>query len=461
MSLTGALRFTAVFARLSLFAALAVSAAYPFASCDPNLTSEQRTANFKQADAEGQRLMQRQEYSQASAQYQQAVCLIPDSPRAWYGLGVAQANQGELPAARVSLKKADVLQPTTPMPLVMQVRVNALLKDTDALKDTLRDLAQRFPANQDAHQAASQFLSAQGFFDLALAEGLRAQRVNDRDAASKVQLAGIENTVGAYKDASQTAAEVLNQTGAPVPLRATAAGIAGLSYEDMGRKDEAISFFNQSIALDPSQENSYLALADLYDQLERYSDAAQLLTKARSHLPNSTAILMPLGTYLIRSGKPAEGITVVRELIRRAPDTDEAYVRLAEGAHAAGNVHEELSALRQLKSRRADYPMIDILIARAMLSQPEPDYKSVLASLDLAGQKAPNDADIYELKARAYIATQQYEPAISALERCIELRPLDAGPYYQLARVFQKLGKTDLAREQFERVKHLEAKGTQ
>ncbi len=54
------------------------------------------------------------------------------------------------------------------------------------------------------------------------------------------------------------------------------------------------------------------------------------------------------------------------------------------------------------------------------------------------------------------MALERYEQAIPALQRSIELRPTDPSPYYLLARVYQKLGKTEMAREQFERVKYLE-----
>ena len=53
----------------------------------------------------------------------------------------------------------------------------------------------------------------------------------------------------------------------------------------------------------------------------------------------------------------------------------------------------------------------------------------------------------------------RYKEALSALERSIELRPMEPSPYYQLARVYQKIGKPELAREQFERVKYLETAG--
>jgi len=48
----------------------------------------------------------------------------------------------------------------------------------------------------------------------------------------------------------------------------------------------------------------------------------------------------------------------------------------------------------------------------------------------------------------------RYEDAIASFQRSIELRPMDSGTYYQLARVYQKLGNADLAKQTFERMNY-------
>ena len=46
--------------------------------------------------------------------------------------------------------------------------------------------------------------------------------------------------------------------------------------------------------------------------------------------------------------------------------------------------------------------------------------------------------------------------AAAAFSRSIALKPIDNSSYYQLGRVYQKLGKQQLAREEFERMKYLQ-----
>jgi tetratricopeptide (TPR) repeat protein len=245
--------------------------------------------------------------------------------------------------------------------------------------------------------------------------------------------------------------------GLPEQIRAAGAGIAGLSYESLGKADLALEHLKESVALDPSRENSYLALADLLDQMQKYAEAVEVLKEARTRMPDSGPVLLALGTDLVRTEHYSDGIAALREVLRRSPEAFEAYVGLANAARQMGDSKQEIGALQQLARGRPDYPMIHVLIARAMLNLKPVEARQVLGELALAEKQSPSDPDVFYLRGKVYVASGQYADALAPLRRSIELRALDPGPYYQLAKVYQKLGKPELAREQFEHVKYLES----
>ncbi len=403
--------------------------------------------------------MRRQHPAEAVQLYEQAVCLVPKSARGFYGLGVAEAAAGEFAEARESLRTADRLQPTTGMPLVMQARVNFSLNDVEALKANLREAAARFPRDAQLHSTLARFLAEKNLLVLALAEAVRSEQASD-DAALRLQLAILENTVGAYEDAVRNALLAEQNHTLPEEVRASAAGIAGLSYESLQQPEQGAKYLREAIQLDPSQQNSYLALADLFERTAKYPEAVDVLQQARHSLPNSVAVLLPLGADLIRAEHCREGVAVLKELLRAAPDTDEAYISLADAARKTGETAQEVDSLRTLAERKPEYPMIHVLIARALLNQQPTDYPKVLDELSLAEKADPMDPDVFFLRGKAYLVLGRYDEAVSALDRSIQLRPTEPGPYYQLARAYQKLGKADLAKVQFERVKYLEAAGS-
>jgi tetratricopeptide (TPR) repeat protein len=426
------------------------------ADCDTGLSMQERLTKFKQLDSEAESAMQQRHPSEAVQRYQLAVCLVPNSARGFYGLGVAEAAAGDFLKARESLRTADHLQPTTGMPLLMQVRVNFSLKDMDALKSNLREAADRFPRDAQLHTALARFLAERNLFVLALAEAMRSQQGAD-DWNSRVQLAILENTVGAYEDAIRNALAVEQNHDLPEQVRGAAAGIAGLSYESVHQPEQAARYLKEAIQIDPSQDNSYLALADLFEQSDRYADAVDVLKQARASAPDAAAILLPLGSDLVRMERYSEGIAILRELLQKSPDTAEAYISIADAARRMGDPVAEVTALRDLERYKPEYPMLHILLAKAMLNQTQPDYPKILNELLSAAKDAPNDPDVFFLRGKAYIALGRYAEALPALRHSIELRPTEPSPYYQLARVYQKLGQPQMARIQFERVKYLES----
>ena len=428
------------------------------ADCGAGLSPQEKVSQFKRLDGEAESAMQHRQPSEAVRLYEQAVCLVPNSARGFYGLGVAEAAAGEFGKARESLRTADRLQPTTGMPLVMQVRVNFSLKDMDTLKSNLREAADRFPRDAQLHGTLARYLAEQNLFVLALAEAMRSQQASD-DFNSKLQLAVLENTVGAYEDTLRNALAVEQNHDLANEVRASAAGIAGLSYESLHQTEQGVRYLRESIELDPSQENSYLALADLFEQSQRYAEAVDILEQARRKMPESVPVLLPLGADLVRAERYKEGIGVLRELLQIAPHTDQAYISIADAARKMGDTALELTALRDLLRYKPDYPMIHVLIARAMLNAEPVEYSKVLDELSLAAKSEPTDPDVFFLRGKVYVTLGRYKEALSALERSIELRPMEPSPYYQLARVYQKIGKPELAREQFERVKYLETAG--
>jgi tetratricopeptide (TPR) repeat protein len=462
MSSTRARRFIAAYSKASRrktipFFALFVCTCLFGADCpQQNLSPQERLGRVRDLDLAGQSAMAAGQFTRAVQNFREAACLAPRSSRVLYGLGVAEAASGDLLNARVSLREADRLQPTSALPLVMQVRVNLSLQDTEALKSNLRDAAIRFPNDGAMHAGLARFLAEKKEFVLGVAESLRAKQAGGGDSSSQVELAGLENTMGAYSDAIRSALAIENQTGLPETVRAAAAGIAGLSYASLGQQEEAMQHMQQAIRHDPSRENSYLALAELLEKAQRYGEAVQVLEDGRRAAQNSTALLLPLGVNLVRAERFQEGIMLLRDLLKRSPDEDQAYLNIADASRKLADAAAELQVLRDLARRKPDYLLIHVLIARALLNVNAVDYGQVLKELAEAEKAAPSDADLFYLRGKAYVATNREEDAVAAFRRSIELRPMEPGAYYQLGRLYQKLGRPELATQQMQRLKYME-----
>lgn len=460
MSLTGVYRFVAPWAKLRNILVLLAASSVLFgaAACpEPAPKSGNTVASFKDLDRRAETAIRQRRPTVAIRLYERAICLFPDSPRGFYGLGVAQLAAQDFTDARVSFRTADRLQSMSPMPLIMEVRANFSLGDRKALKANLRDVSTRFPNDEQAHTVLARFLAGKKLFILALAEAIRAEKASGGSPASKVQLAVLENIAGAYDDSIDNAISVEQARALPNEMRAAAAGIAGLSYESLGEPEQATQHLKMAITLDASRSNSYLALADLYEQSQKYSDAVEVLEQARLHAGDSPAILLPLGADLIRAGQYASGTKMLHNLLLRDPNIDQAYISLADAARRTAKAGQEVEALQELERHNPRYPMLHFLIAQAMLRDAHPDYSGILRELSLAEESAPSDPDVFYLRGKVLIELTHYREAISNLSRAAELRPMDVSTYYQLARLYQKLGNSEMAAKQFRKVKYIES----
>ena len=429
--------------------------------CVPSHLGEKETlAKFQELDRAAQSAFDTGQYGSAARQYREAACLVPKSARAFYGLGLAEAAANNFVTARKALETAYALLPDNMMPLAMLVRVNVAMKDIDQVKIVLRTAAQHFPRDGELHSGLARFLAENQLLDLALAESLRFQQTGSGDTASAVALAVLENTVGAYGDAIRNATNIEKQAGASDSVKASAAGVAGLSYEGMGQREEAVRHLKLAIQLAPTQENSYLALVFLYEKGQKFNEAVEVLQQGRSQVPGSLSFLLPLGNNLIWGEPDQAGIDVLNQLIRESPDTAEAYVRLAEAYRNTGRPELETQMLRRLAHHHPDYPMVNVLIARAMMTMDPVDYPAVLAELARAEKSTPADADIFYIRGKVLVALNRYQEAVNALRRAIVLRPMDPSPYYQLGLTYRKLGQSDLARQMMDRMQHLKNSAT-
>jgi tetratricopeptide (TPR) repeat protein len=395
--------------------------------CPPqSVTPEQVPQRINELNFTAQAALQQKQFAMAIRYFSEAVCLAPDNAQELYGLGVAQAGSGDFLSARKALTAAARLQFANPLPLAMLVRVNLSMGDRDNAKAALRQVATQFSDNSELHALLSRLLAENNEPDLALAESLRAHASRNADPEATIELAVLENSAGAYEDSVKSALGIVEQEGLAASARAAAAGITALGYESLGQRDRAVEYLRRSIAFDPHRENSYISLAFLYEKSNDFQHAVEVLEAGRRALPNSNAMLLPLGINLIRVSRNDASICVLLQVIQTSPDEIEAYIHLADGYHQVGQLEKEVEALQMLAKRKPQYPMIHLLIARAMMNLPSPANDAVLLELQQAENNSPSDSEIFYLRGKVSVTAKRYDDAIAAFRRSIELQPNDS-----------------------------------
>ena len=139
-------------------------------------------------------------------------------------------------------------------------------------------------------------------------------------------------------------------------------------------------------------------------------------------------------------GKPTPGDLRVRaaeERIKRAPDRPDGYNLLASAytqkARETGdfnfNARAEEALKRSLQLAPDNY---DALKLRAKLLLTYHRFRDALAEAERARRLRPNDHDVYGALTDAYVELGEYERAVEAAQKMVDLRP-DAASYSRVA----------------------------
>lgn len=435
-------------------------------TCPPSDTSQSPAQQFAKYASQAQQAFQGNDYAKAAASFRTALCFAPENGSLYYGLGLAEAAASHFDRARDALIHARRLSPGEPGILLSLAQVNASAGNFDESISTLTQFDQlaRQRQQDEQRQAAidlraqlGQALLAQNRLDLALSQFLRIRRSGVSDSATLLTSATLENNLGAYADSERDANAAFAGT-VNREQRSTAAAIAGLAYKNEKKNDEAIRSFRASIDLAPS-EISCLALTEIFETSAEAAKAIEVSQSCSAALPQSAAIAIALGRNLVNAGRHEQAATVLETVTHNAPNQAEGWRWLAQAETLLGNYPKAIAALEQLARAAPEYPMVDSMLAQAMLKADPPNYEAAIQYLGRAARATPSDSDTFFMLGRTYFSMSRYAESAENLRKAIQLGSNSSLVFYQLGRALEKLGRESEAKQQFETVRLLKSIG--
>ncbi len=197
--------------------------------------------------------------------------------------------------------------------------------------------------------------------------------------------------------------------------------LLGQVYAQKQQSDQAIAEGERAIALDPNNADSYARQAEVLNYAGRAEEALRMVEQALRLNPRYPPwYLIELGWAYRSTGRYAEAIATLQELISRSPNFLTAHLQLA------------LSYWLQWVAQQS--PAAQTL---------EPAVAAVQRALALNNSYHFNHIVLGYI----YLYQQQYEQALAEMERTVALAPNEAGTYAALAEVLSHMGKTEDALE--------------
>jgi TolB-like protein/Tfp pilus assembly protein PilF len=197
--------------------------------------------------------------------------------------------------------------------------------------------------------------------------------------------------------------------------------LLSMVYAQKQQYDQAMTEGERAIALNPNNADSYVRQAEVLNWAGRPEEALRVLAQAMRLNPRYPPLyLMQLGWAYRLTGRYAEAIATMKELISRSPNFMSAHLNLAISYF-----------LQWLSQQNPDAQTL------------EPAVAAIQRALALGDSWYAN----HIVLGLIYLNQQQYEQALAEMERAVALAPTEALSYAAPAVVLSCVGRTEDALE--------------
>jgi tetratricopeptide (TPR) repeat protein len=220
---------------------------------------------------------------------------------------------------------------------------------------------------------------------------------------------------------------------------------------------ESLQIFNEAAKLKPPGDDDLKIVALDYVLLHDYDDAAHYLEVALQMNPKNVEARYHLGRVRYQQNQFDAAIAAFAQVLKEQPNNVKAQDNLGLSFEGKNQLDLAVSAYRKAveidekAESHTEQPYIDLgsLLARTDHASEAIAYLKRATEIDATSGKAQ-----YEL-AKTYLNLNQLGNARAAGESAIQRSPSEGSYHYLLGRIYAKLGKADLASQQFKLTEEL------
>ena len=230
--------------------------------------------------------------------WRQKVADEPENAEAHANLGAVLQKKGDFVNALTEYQTAEKINPTN---VTTRMNLGTLYQQQNNFEAAIQaydSILRLYPNNKMAYYYKAQCLKAQGLKDAAIQNYKLALNLDTNDENIKNELFDM------YKQ-TMTTDELLNYMYTELQ-KTPADPLATYNYayelHKAGKLDDAITYYKQSIKLNPNYPNAYINLAQVYRQKSDYNAAKQILVDAKSLFPENGDIKKHLASVEAETG---------------------------------------------------------------------------------------------------------------------------------------------------------------
>jgi predicted Zn-dependent protease len=327
----------------------------------------------------------------AEESLRRALAAYPDSATIAAKLGAVLVRRGDIRGGRILLQKATKSDPSLPYAALQLARLEAAAGNRGAAIAQYRRLIDRLPGDG---QALTPF---------------------------HLELADVYNAARQYREAR---ALLAGRIGDDLPQEARIAALRAAAQAGLGLKDaeSAEREVQRLAALVPSNDRGFAVLAARLDALKGDVEAGANRLRAAQSGSTDPALTFAVARLYADNGKPREAAAVLQAAVNAMPrDADptaairELATVLVEGGEAA--LAERTIAV--YAARHSDLPRLAVMAAS--MEAARGDQLGALARLEQIERRAPELAELHDLRAQILNGMGRPQAALGSIRRAAQL----------------------------------------
>jgi len=372
---------------------------------------------------------------------------------AHFRLGLVALNAQDLSIAVTSLNRASQLRPAHAQVWLALAQAQRRMKNKPQAAEAAAKAESLAASDPVMLHGLALFHSETGNWVKAASLESRYAAVASGDRDALVRAVSLYLQAGQPKPAIELAGNALAKE-----KRADLHNLLGKAYEADGQFDNTIVELQKAIQLAPREEAYVFDLAYVLLVHQNFDVAIQLLEPAKKIFTRSAQLELALGIANYGQRKFAEAVDAFLRTAELAPKIEQPYVFLARIiSHAEGRLGEITEKFASFARDNPRNYLGHFLHAKGLIAQmgPAPSVELADQAERLLKKSISLNPTFWESEFELGVLLEgkkDFSAAARHLERAIQLSPKTPAPHYRLARVYDRVGKTEVA--QAERVQH-------
>jgi tetratricopeptide (TPR) repeat protein len=233
--------------------------------------------------------------------------------------------------------------------------------------------------------------------------------------------------------------------------------LLGKAYQADGDFASAVREYHAAIQKNRYNEAFYFDLVQAHLTQQKFAEALEVLGGARDYFDKSPQLELAAGVAYYALRRFPEAIDAFLRTIKLDPAVEQPYVFLSRMLEQAEDKRASITQAFAALSQKAPENYLACFLYGKVLAAEDPDRAEKLLRKSIE-QNEPYWESHFELGVLLERG-RRFEEAAREIARSAELNPNDPAPYYRLARLYERLGKSAEAREARARYEKLSAAG--